>query len=179
MKHFIFEEILELYDLKWRGFNITNDHCNRFHIMPRFCRTLPYNGKELLSPSEIIKYFLSNNKPVMTQQTLSECRQMSNREWLNYVEPMQGSIVTCPGKRPSSIRLDQLDRDQLMSNDKKTAFPLIIHFSMFLSFFFVLFCASHPFIGLIWTLTFFLYFFCLIVLVNLIFVVTSLFQFWF
>lgn len=131
MKHFIFEEILELYDLKWRGFNITNDHCNRFHIMPRFCRTLPYNGKELLSPSEIIKYFLSNNKPVMTQQTLSECRQMSNREWLNYVEPMQGSIVTCPGKRPSSIRLDQLDRDQLMSNDKNTAFPLIIHFSMF------------------------------------------------
>ena len=55
---------------------------------------------------------------------------MSNREWLNFVEPMQGSIVTCPGKRPSSIRLDQLDRDQLM-NSNSTDYPLIIHFSMF------------------------------------------------
>ena len=40
LKTYIFEELLELYDLKWKGFNVENG-CNRFHIMPRFCRTLP------------------------------------------------------------------------------------------------------------------------------------------
>ena len=92
------------------------------------------NGKEILSPSEILKYFLSNNKLVVSSSILSECTKMSNREWLNYVEPMQGSIVTCPGKRPSSLRLDQLDRDQLMHLDQdenNSTYPLIIHFSMF------------------------------------------------
>jgi ribonuclease-3 len=85
---------------------------------------------------------------------------MSSREWLNYVDNIQGSIVTCPGRRPSSIRMDQLDRDQIISkesykNNKGSSchfidvtyfskakirffldavnktYPLIIHFSMF------------------------------------------------
>lgn len=136
--------------MKWKGFNISEDNCDRFHIMPRFCRSLPCkyifflagniykiyilfildNGKEILSPSEIINYFLANNKLVISSSLLKDCNKMSNREWLNFVEPMQGSIVTCPGKRPSSIRLDQLDRDQLM-NSNSTDYPLIIHFSMF------------------------------------------------
>ncbi len=41
LKKFIFEELLEMYDLKWKGYNVGNDGCNRFHVMPRFCRTLP------------------------------------------------------------------------------------------------------------------------------------------
>jgi ribonuclease III len=76
---------------------------------------------------------------------LAKCHLISDREWLKYVESLQGSIVTYPGKRPASIRLDQLDRDQIMSSmrknssntnissggNKNTAHPLIIHFSMF------------------------------------------------
>ncbi|CAF0888175.1 unnamed protein product [Brachionus calyciflorus] len=90
-----------------------------------------------MSPCEILKYFLSNNIPVINESTLSKCHLMSEREWLNFIEPLQGSIVTHPGKRPASIRLDQLDRDQINSNLKKnshiqnTQYPLIIHFSMF------------------------------------------------
>jgi hypothetical protein len=41
IKSYLFEEILELYDLKWKGYNIDENSCNRFHLMPRFCRTLP------------------------------------------------------------------------------------------------------------------------------------------
>ncbi len=66
--------------------------------MPRFCRKLPYNVKELLSPCEILKYFQSFNVPIINSSTLNKCHLMSNREWLNFVEPLQGSIVTCPGR---------------------------------------------------------------------------------
>ena len=117
LKQYIFVEILELYDLKWKGYQIEADACDRFHVMPRFCRALPYNVKELLSPCEILKYFLAHNVPVINAQTLSKCHAMSSREWLHFVEPLQGSIVTCPGKRPASIRLDQLDRDQLTAKN--------------------------------------------------------------
>jgi ribonuclease-3 len=47
IKDFLFDEILELYDIKWKGFGIT-DGCNSVHIMPRFCRTLPYNGTYII-----------------------------------------------------------------------------------------------------------------------------------
>ena len=103
--------------------------------MPRFCRSLPYNGKEILSPCEILKYFLSNSEPVITETILAKCHLLTNREWLNYLEPLQGSIVTYPGKRPAALRLDQVDRDQIVSsvkpNEINTMYPLIIHFSMF------------------------------------------------
>jgi ribonuclease-3 len=41
LKKFLFRELLELYDLKWKGHNVGSDGCNRFHVMPRFCRSLP------------------------------------------------------------------------------------------------------------------------------------------
>jgi ribonuclease III len=88
-----------------------------------------------------MKYFLDFNRPVVDDKALEKCHLFSNREWLNYVDTMQGSIVTCPGKRPCSIRLDQLDRDNIPikklspnSNEIEqinTVFPLIIHFTMF------------------------------------------------
>ena len=137
LREFIFVEILELYDLKWKGYDVNQDTsstiCDRFHVLPRFCRPLPYDGKELLSPCEILKYFLANNVPVIGGDALKRCHLFSNREWLNFVEPLQGSIVTCPGKRPASLRLDQLDRDHLKArqNELNAEHPLIIHFSMY------------------------------------------------
>lgn len=71
---------------------------------------------------------------------MAKCHTLGSREWLHFVEAIQGTIVTCPGKRPSSIRLDQLDRDQITALAKENAnnpafknklYPLVIHFSMF------------------------------------------------
>ena len=39
INHFLFHEILELVDLDWKGFGGAG--CNRFHLMPRFSRSLP------------------------------------------------------------------------------------------------------------------------------------------
>lgn len=80
---------------------------------------------------------MESSVPVIDESTLLKCGMMSDREWLNFIEPLQGSIITYPGKRPSSIRLDQLDRDQMIKSRRKntteTFYPLIIHFSMFRS----------------------------------------------
>ena len=37
---FLFEEILELYDMNLRDDNLG---CRKYHLMPRFARTLPGN----------------------------------------------------------------------------------------------------------------------------------------
>lgn len=37
---FLFTEILELVDLDWKGPG-GPENCNRFHLMPRFSRSLP------------------------------------------------------------------------------------------------------------------------------------------
>lgn len=74
------------------------------------------DGKEILSPCEILQYLLDNQSPVVDKLMLDKCMNLTNREWMEYVEGMQGSIVTHPGKRPSSIRLDQLDRDYIKPN---------------------------------------------------------------
>lgn len=37
-------------------------------------------------------------------------------------------VVTYPGKKPCSLRVDQLDRDQ--EHDKKSKYPEIVHFGI-------------------------------------------------
>ncbi len=56
------------------------------------------NGKEILSPCEIIKYFMDNSVPVVTSSLLSKLQQMNHSDWQRYVEKMQGTLVTYPGK---------------------------------------------------------------------------------
>lgn len=116
--------------MKWKGYGLDNS-CDRFHILPRFTRQLPYNGKEILSPCEIMKYFLAKNLPIIDQNLLSSIKSMSDNDWQRYVEKIQGTLVTNPAKRPSALRLDQLDRDYLKNNLSSSTYPLIIHFNMF------------------------------------------------
>jgi len=86
------------------------------------------NGKEILNLCQVIKYLL---KKIVDDQVLSKYHTMSTNSWLKYAESLQGSIVTYPGKRPASIRLDQIDRDHINPNrdQTNTTYPLIIHFS--------------------------------------------------
>lgn len=56
LKQFIFVEILELFDLKWKGYTVPDTACNRFHVLPRFSRPLPCKKKYLMA--NFVSWFL-------------------------------------------------------------------------------------------------------------------------
>jgi ribonuclease-3 len=112
----------ELYDIQWKPLNNNdNSTCTCYHFFPRFARTLPDNGKELLHPAEQMQYFLKHLKPLMPNDLHSRCKSMSVDAWDKYVSKVQGSIVWFPKHRPAAIRLDQLDREN-------SSYPVIVHF---------------------------------------------------
>ncbi|XP_048775067.2 ribonuclease 3-like isoform X2 [Ostrea edulis] len=126
-QQFLFDEILELVDLDWKGPG-NKDHCNRFHLMPRFARLLPENGKEILSMNDVLSYLLKSSKPLLEETELAQILNYDVHEWQGFVDAVRGSVVTYPGMKPTSIRIDQLDRQQ--TDNQHLQFPLIIHFGI-------------------------------------------------
>ncbi|TRY64745.1 hypothetical protein DNTS_017796 [Danionella cerebrum] len=126
---YLFKDILELYD--W---NLTDpeEHgssgCQRFHFMPRFVRFLPDGGKEVLSMHQVLLYLLSSSTPLVPEEEIANMLQWEELEWQKYAEECKGMIVTNPGMKPSSVRIDQLDREQF--NSSVITFPIIVHFGI-------------------------------------------------
>ncbi|BES89263.1 ribonuclease III [Nesidiocoris tenuis] len=126
---YLFKEILELVDLDFKAAG-DSDGCSQFHFMPRFVRELPENGKELLSMNEVLQHLLSSAKPLIPMDNLKEVINLSNYKWQNYVDEVKGMVVTYPGKKPCSLRVDQLDRDQREAKPGETKVPEIVHFGI-------------------------------------------------
>ncbi|KAL3872342.1 hypothetical protein ACJMK2_040272 [Sinanodonta woodiana] len=120
---FLFTELLEFVDIDWKGPG-GEENCPRYHLMPRFARALPDNGKEILSMNEVLSYMLRSSLPLLEESQLTKTKKMDQREWQNLVDEVQGMIVTYPGKKPCSLRIDQLDRNEVEGDNK---YPLIIH----------------------------------------------------
>ncbi|KFZ46501.1 Ribonuclease 3 [Antrostomus carolinensis] len=127
---YLFKDILELYDWNLKGPSIENDSvcCPRFHFMPRFVRFLPDGGKEVLSMHQILLYLLRCNKALVPEEEIANMLQWEELEWQKYAEECKGMIVTSPGMKPSSVRIDQLDREQF--NPDVITFPIIVHFGI-------------------------------------------------
>ncbi|XP_067003035.1 ribonuclease 3 [Anabrus simplex] len=125
--NYLFKELLELVDLDFKAYNDA-DGCFQFHFMPRFVRDLPDNGKEILSMNEVLQYLLNSNKPLIDETKLDELLKMPQFKWQNFADEVKGMVVTFPGKKPCSVRVDQLDRDQPEKNS--VAFPEIVHFGI-------------------------------------------------
>ncbi|XP_060585703.1 ribonuclease 3-like [Ruditapes philippinarum] len=123
---YLFDEILELVDIDWRGPG-GEGHCRRFHVMPRFARPFPENGKELLSMNDVLLYLLKSSKSLLEPSELLNMYDLDNENWTKYVDSFRHMVVTCPGKRPSSIRIDQLDRSGCTPGDGELKLPFIIH----------------------------------------------------
>ncbi|KAL8611810.1 hypothetical protein ACOMHN_053531 [Nucella lapillus] len=123
---FLFKEVLELVDLDWVG---PKDGCQLFHIMPRFARLLPENGKEILSMNEVLKFLLRSSRPLVNESDLPVIQNLDQDEWQSWVEKVCGMIVTCPGRKPGAIRVDQLDRTQLLEGQNKAP-PILVHFGI-------------------------------------------------
>ncbi|CAG9859292.1 unnamed protein product [Phyllotreta striolata] len=126
---YLFKEILELVDLDFKASG-DKEGCAQFHFMPRFVRELPENGKEILCMSEVLHYLLKNSQPLINQSELQGMMGMSQYEWQSYADEIKGMIVTYPGKRPCSVRVDQLDRNIDLQKEGKYKFPEIVHFGI-------------------------------------------------
>ena len=92
----------------------------------RFVRELNDDGKEILSMNEVLKYLLKSYQPVISPEQLGPMTSMTPQEWVDFVETLQGMIVTHPGKKPAGLRIDQLDREQM--EDNVINYPQIVHF---------------------------------------------------
>ncbi|XP_012874047.1 PREDICTED: ribonuclease 3 [Dipodomys ordii] len=127
---FLFRDILELYDWNLKGplFEDSPPCCPRFHFMPRFVRFLPDGGKEVLSMHQILLYLLRCSKALVPEEEIANMLQWEELEWQKYAEECKGMIVTNPGTKPSSVRIDQLDREQF--NPEVITFPIIVHFGI-------------------------------------------------
>ncbi|CAI5672622.1 ribonuclease 3 isoform X2 [Oreochromis aureus] len=127
---YLFRDILELYD--WNLTDPESDGevsgCPRFHFMPRFVRFLPDGGKEVLSMHQVLLYLLRSSKPLVPEEEIADMLQWEELAWQKYAEECKGMIVTNPGMKPSSVRIDQLDREQF--NPDVITFPIIVHFGI-------------------------------------------------
>uniref|UniRef100_A0A8C7IMV0 Ribonuclease 3 n=1 Tax=Oncorhynchus kisutch TaxID=8019 RepID=A0A8C7IMV0_ONCKI len=127
---YLFQDILELYDWNLTGPEWDNQSpgCQKFHFMPRFVRFLPDGGKEVLSMHQVLLYLLRSSKPLVPEEEIADMLQWEELKWQKYAEECKGMIVTNPGMKPSSVRIDQLDREQF--NPEVITFPIIVHFGI-------------------------------------------------
>ncbi|KAK2876676.1 hypothetical protein Q8A67_020772 [Cirrhinus molitorella] len=123
---YLFKDILELYD--WNLTGPEDNGCQRFHFMPRFVRFLPDGGKEVLSMHQVLLYLLRSSTALVPEEEIANMLQWEELEWQKYAEECKGMIVTNPGMKPSSVRIDQLDREQF--NSSVITFPIIVHFGI-------------------------------------------------
>ncbi|XP_060525203.1 ribonuclease 3 [Cylas formicarius] len=126
---YLFREVLELIDL-----DLTtpkdSEYCSQFHYMPRFVRELNENGKEILCMEVVLQYLLNCSVPLIQKNDLKTMVKMSQYEWQHFADEIKGMVVTYPGKKPSSVRVDQLDRNIDLQKEGDYKFPEIVHFGI-------------------------------------------------
>ncbi|CAG9100699.1 unnamed protein product [Plutella xylostella] len=129
-EEYLFYELLELVDLDLG--KATGDNCSQFHFMPRFVRFLPEGGCEVLSMCEVLKYLLDESGLLIPPEMLEEVHEMDHYTWQKFVDGIKGMIVTYPGKKPCSVRVDQLDRSPPPGAAPRPRgyYPEIVHFGI-------------------------------------------------
>lgn len=98
--------------------------------MPRFVRDLAENGQEILSMNEVLNYLIKSSKLLIDPTDLPRLVEMPQYRWQNFADEVKGMIVTYPGKKPCSVRVDQLDRSQADQPPGEIAYPEIVHFGI-------------------------------------------------
>lgn len=138
--NYLFVELLELVDFTLQSTNLPDlaASCPAFHFLPRFVREISDNGKEVLAMSFVLRHLLDNSGPLVEPDVLSRMAQMTEGAWLDYVGQVREMVVTHPGMKPCSMRVDQLDRNvsdlpECVDTDgggQQTVHPVIVHFGI-------------------------------------------------
>ncbi|XP_034951139.1 ribonuclease 3 [Chelonus insularis] len=128
-QEYLFKEILELVDFDLHSAQ-DKSGCGQFHFMPRFVRDLPDKGQEILSMNEVLNYLIKSSTLLINPEDLDRLIAMPQYEWQNFADEVKGMVVTYPGKKPCSVRVDQLDRTQGDQPPGVTAYPEIVHFGI-------------------------------------------------
>ncbi|CAH8613763.1 unnamed protein product [Dicrocoelium dendriticum] len=143
LTQYLFTELLELLDLSWKPYGVT-EGCPVVHLMPRFVRTRDTslagsastegasseNIGEMLPSSVVLEYLLQEAlTPVIDTLELASIQRFNSSQWSSYIAPLRGTLTTFPGKKPSTIRIDQLDRRSLAGEPASGVliYPLIVH----------------------------------------------------
>ncbi|XP_011879288.1 PREDICTED: ribonuclease 3 [Vollenhovia emeryi] len=128
---FLFREILELVDFDLHAAQ-DKSGCGQFHFMPRFVRDLSDDGQEILSMNEVLNYLIKSSTLLINPDDLTRLVAMPQYKWQDFADEVKGMVVTYPGKKPCSVRVDQLDRNQedQLSDKVSTAYPEIVHFGI-------------------------------------------------
>lgn len=135
LAEYLFTEVLEMLDFSLKP-KENDDTCSCFHFLPRFVRDLPDNGKEILSISEVLRHMLDNSGPLVADSVLKNMQTLQQRDWQDYVDDVKGMVVTNPGMKPCSVRIDQLDRNVtdltecVDPEDETIVHPVIVHFGV-------------------------------------------------
>uniref|UniRef100_A0A674NN24 Ribonuclease 3 n=1 Tax=Takifugu rubripes TaxID=31033 RepID=A0A674NN24_TAKRU len=119
--HFIEEMTPENYCV--RGLELFSSYLFQ-DVLELWRRNLP----EVLSMHQVLLYLLRSSKPLVPEEEIADMLQWEELEWQKYAEECKGMIVTNPGMKPSSVRIDQLDREQF--NPDVITFPIIVHFGI-------------------------------------------------
>ncbi|XP_018395838.1 PREDICTED: ribonuclease 3 [Cyphomyrmex costatus] len=127
---YLFKEILELVDFDLHAAQ-DKSGCGQFHFMPRFVRDLSDSGQEILSMNEVLNYLIKSSTLLIDPDNLSRLVIMPQYKWQDFADEVKGMVVTYPGKKPCSVRVDQLDRNQEeLSSKTPLAYPEIVHFGI-------------------------------------------------
>lgn len=124
---YLFKEILELVDFDLQAAQ-DKSGCGQFHFMPRFVRDLTDNGQEILSMNEVLNYLIKSSTLLIDPDDMPRLVEMPQYKWQDFADEVKGMVVTYPGKKPCSVRVDQLDRSQVDQPPGVVAYPEIVHF---------------------------------------------------
>ncbi|OZC05079.1 hypothetical protein X798_07946 [Onchocerca flexuosa] len=126
--HYLFIDIMEMYDLK--NYPLDNiDGCPYYHCLPRFVYSLPDGGKEILPMSVVMIYLIENYHPLVTESEAQFLKQDADI-FREFAENVRGSLVMNANKRPSTIRVDLIDKPDFLPNNPDILFPLVTHFGV-------------------------------------------------
>ncbi|XP_032666189.1 ribonuclease 3 [Odontomachus brunneus] len=126
---YLFREVLELVDFDLHAAQ-DKSGCGQFHFMPRFVRDLTDNGQEILSMNEVLNYLIKSSTLLIDSEDMPRLVEMPQYKWQDFADEVKGMVVTYPGKKPCSVRVDQLDRSQVDQPPGIVAYPEIVHFGI-------------------------------------------------